>query len=978
MSFIAAGVAIGVTERIDGSPGTGVLDVFPGSIGGFSLRKLRSAYTGPVVELQVSGAVATDDFFDDAGTLINSLSQTPTQWLVDIGQPANQGLRVKTLYNQSLGATFNIEQTNTGLQPHIYQNGAADYYRMGTYNRITLQWDSFDDALSSTSWAGYNNVSLFVVEELLATEPAHLLIQGSSGSFYRVVSEIGGGSASPNNAGTVYVGGIATGSTTRAQLYADIQGVYNGQAIGGIAAQYIDISMPNPGYASWHLNKYSSGSFFSNECKIAELLMYPSDMTTEVVAISNEQSLFYGLPDPAPWLNTYSLDFDGVNDVVQCGLTPSFEITDSFSASAWVKLDTLGTQRGIVGKFTSGALGWHMRIQSTNIIRFVFATNGSNYFGADSTTTLATDTWYHVVITYDGSQANTGMKIYINGSLETMTTLGGGTVTTIVNTIPNHIGASAGSTASGFWDGNIEEVAVFSSELSAGNVTTIYNGGLPTDLELFSPLPTAWYRMGDGAVYPMINNEQAYSHRSVDFDGVADYVSTSSTIATLGITNKFTVSCWIKADTLVGSWEGIMGCVSSDSWTDGFSIYMNSAGAIGFWVNHYITNLAISSVSTISTGTWYHVLACYDGSLGSNNMELFVNGASVATDTLTANVTDNSGTLCMADASSGGFHHGMNGNIDDFAIWNTDERANVATIYNNGVPNDISALNPISYYKMGDGDTYPTLTDNGSLGNDGTMTNMIAADITGAQSTGMMENMVSGDIVADVPIIPIQEGLTFNIDCLDTASYSGSGTTWASTVNSANNGTLVGDVALVGGHMVFAGSDDYVTFPQNTNGLTQDPMTVEMWLYRDGTSSDFLLGTRNPNTLGDGLCLSSTLTRFYAYGEDSKSAGNNFLLQLTAMPSGVWLQVVFTTGGDDVVDNILYINGSAVAWYAPTTYYGNGGYASASTDPLTIGADSSLGNDFNGKVDIVRIYDRVLTPAEVTHNFDAIKGRFGL
>jgi hypothetical protein len=105
----------------------------------------------------------------------------------------------------------------------------------------------------------------------------------------------------------------------------------------------------------------------------------------------------------------------------------------------------------------------------------------------------------------------------------------------------------------------------------------------------------------------------------------------------------------------------------------------------------------------------------------------------------------------MADASSGGFHHGMNGNIDDFAIWNTDERANVATIYNNGVPNDISALNPISYYKMGDGDTYPTLTDSGSLGNDGTMTNMIADDITGAQSTGIMTNMVSGDIVADVP-----------------------------------------------------------------------------------------------------------------------------------------------------------------------------------------------------------------------------------
>ena len=52
---------------------------------------------------------------------------------------------------------------------------------------------------------------------------------------------------------------------------------------------------------------------------------------------------------------------------------------------------------------------------------------------------------------------------------------------------------------------------------------------------------------------------------------------------------------------------------------------------------------------------------------------------------------------------------------------------------------------------MGDGDTYPTLTDNGSGGINGTMTNMAAEDIVGAETTGTMTNMVSGDIVADVP-----------------------------------------------------------------------------------------------------------------------------------------------------------------------------------------------------------------------------------
>ena len=296
MSFIASAIAVRVAEPLPGSAGTLVLDLFPDSVGGFALRKLRTAYNGPVVELQVSGGVATQDFYDDNGTLKDTSSQTPLEWLVSIGQPANAGLRVKTLYNQSLGANFDLEQLNANLQPHIYQSGGADYYRIGTNNLITLQWDAFDDALQSTNWDGYLNISMFVVEELLATEPAHLLIQGFNTSNYRIVSQYN--ATTPNVAGTVYVNGVATGSTNRQELYADIQGVYNGQPVGGITAQYIDFNMVNPNYSTWYLNKYSSGSFFSNQCKIAELLIYPSDMTSDVVAISNNQSAYYGLPDP--------------------------------------------------------------------------------------------------------------------------------------------------------------------------------------------------------------------------------------------------------------------------------------------------------------------------------------------------------------------------------------------------------------------------------------------------------------------------------------------------------------------------------------------------------------------------------------------------------------------------------------------------------------------------------------------------------
>jgi hypothetical protein len=56
------------------------------------------------------------------------------------------------------------------------------------------------------------------------------------------------------------------------------------------------------------------------------------------------------------------------------------------------------------------------------------------------------------------------------------------------------------------------------------------------------------------------------------------------------------------------------------------------------------------------------------------------------------------------------------------AVWNSE--INISDVWNgSGVPFDISSTNPLSYWRCGDGDTAPTLTDNGSASNDGTMTN---------------------------------------------------------------------------------------------------------------------------------------------------------------------------------------------------------------------------------------------------------------
>ena len=72
------------------------------------------------------------------------------------------------------------------------------------------------------------------------------------------------------------------------------------------------------------------------------------------------------------------------------------------------------------------------------------------------------------------------------------------------------------------------------------------------------------------------------------------------------------------------------------------------------------------------------------------------------------------------------------GKIDEVSAFDSVLSAeNITSIYNSGVPNDISSLNPVLWFRMGDDteDVFPTIKDKGSGGNDGTMTNMSSDDI---------------------------------------------------------------------------------------------------------------------------------------------------------------------------------------------------------------------------------------------------------
>jgi hypothetical protein len=96
-----------------GIPFTGILDTYSGATAGYSLRKLRSAYTGYCIEVRRS----LDDATQNIGFVNNVLDESALTTFVG----ANDGF-VKTWYDQA--GSYNLIQSTNSKQPQIISSGS--------------------------------------------------------------------------------------------------------------------------------------------------------------------------------------------------------------------------------------------------------------------------------------------------------------------------------------------------------------------------------------------------------------------------------------------------------------------------------------------------------------------------------------------------------------------------------------------------------------------------------------------------------------------------------------------------------------------------------------------------------------------------------------------------------------------------------------------------------------------------------------
>jgi hypothetical protein len=156
-----------------------------------------------------------------------------------------------------------------------------------------------------------------------------------------------------------------------------------------------------------------------------------------------------------------SLDFDGANDGLNIA---SFTIGTNFTYEAWINATSVTGGNGFRGIMLNGNynrwLGLGTSGTTSGIIDFWDGTN-DNFFG----TALSTNTWYHIVATYDG----TNLRVYRDGALRGTQAKG---YTAQTNTF--HIGYSQPINAE-FFAGTIDEVRVSSVIRSQPWIQTEYN-----------------------------------------------------------------------------------------------------------------------------------------------------------------------------------------------------------------------------------------------------------------------------------------------------------------------------------------------------------------------------------------------------------------------------------------------------------------------------------------------------------------------
>tara|TARA_R110000824_G_scaffold282509_1_gene470771 strand:+ start:115 stop:879 length:765 start_codon:yes stop_codon:yes gene_type:complete len=210
---------------------------------------------------------------------------------------------------------------------------------------------------------------------------------------------------------------------------------------------------------------------------------------------------------------------------------------------------------------------------------------------------------------------------------------------------------------------------------------------------------------------------------SISVDGSDDFIDCGddSSLAPANIT----ISLWIKVS---GSISGGPRYILTKFGAHYGSIHLRytSGGRFNFFLAFGVFGAHVQGdfPTAVTLTDWHHVALTYDGSY----IKGYVDGSEdySASESRSLYYTEDGSDGTSLVIGKGKYTPYTEGLIDEVSWFSSALSASdITAMYNDGVPTDISSLNPVSWWRMGDNDggSGTTITDQGSGGNDGTLTN---------------------------------------------------------------------------------------------------------------------------------------------------------------------------------------------------------------------------------------------------------------
>ena len=245
--------------------------------------------------------------------------------------------------------------------------------------------------------------------------------------------------------------------------------------------------------------------------------------------------------------------------------------------------------------------------------------------------------------------------------------------------------------------------------------------------------------------------------KSLSLDGSTNWLQgnpvnmTALERASNGDGNSWTISMWVKPNSATAT-QTLMVYGAGDDYNYG-AITLKQSGGTSLVLNYgtVYDNIILVCGNALTANTWQHVVVTFNGgytgsipadaSVYYSKFDIYVDNV-LQTPIGVASNGGYSGVISGSDPSNNIFRIGrassvhnnyFGGIINQVAIWDTDQTANLATIYNSGAAQDLSLLTvaPAHYYEI-----------------EASVTTI--ADIEGsAPLTGY--NFVTADLVTDAP-----------------------------------------------------------------------------------------------------------------------------------------------------------------------------------------------------------------------------------